>query len=96
MRQHTDSKLETLYRVFSEGQSKLAAEIVGQEEKLKDHTKHVVAVMEKVVEVVGIPKGDTPTVEELLAEARTDPVRRKLVEDAMSELEFADTEIQFP
>jgi hypothetical protein len=65
-------------------------------EAMNAHTKHVVAVMEKVVEVVGIPKGDTPTVEELLSAARSDPARRALVEQTMADLEFEDTEIQFP
>lgn len=46
-------------------------------------------------EQAAIPKGDNPTVEELLEQAKSDPVRRKLLENTLAELEFSDPQIEF-
>lgn len=46
-------------------------------------------------EQAGVPARDIPTIDELLDEARTDPVRRKLLQNTLAELEFENTEVDF-
>lgn len=47
-------------------------------------------------EVLAIPTRDIPTVEELLEQAKGDTAKRKLLQTTLAELEFADTEIEYP
>jgi hypothetical protein len=51
--------------------------------------------IDALLEQAAIPKGDTPTVEELLQSAKSDPAQRKVLENTLAELEFSDPQIEF-
>lgn len=47
-------------------------------------------------EILAIPTRDVPTVEELLAEAKTDSAKRALLQNTLAELEFESVEVEYP
>lgn len=52
--------------------------------------------LDQQAEVLAVPTRDIPTVEELLEQAKGDSAKRKLLQTTLAELEFADTEIEYP
>lgn len=55
----------------------------------------ILSALKSQAEVLAIPQRDIPTVEELLLQAKSDPVIRSTVEATLAELEFADPQIEF-
>lgn len=48
-----------------------------------------------IQDMLAIPRGDTPTVEELIEQAKAQPAVRKQLENTLAELEFSDPQIEF-
>lgn len=80
-----ESHLVTLLDRY-EGQAKDRADYLSQ---------YLGEKLDMLYEQAGVPVRDIPTIDELLAQAKSEPALRKLVESALAELEFSDPQIEF-
>jgi hypothetical protein len=62
---------------------------------MRDRLETLEASIREMHSTAAIPLGDTPTVEELIEQAKADPAKRKLFEQAINTMEFEDPLVGF-
>jgi hypothetical protein len=79
------------------GQGVNALESLIREDRFvqSDEFKRLGEKLDALYEIAGVPHGETPTIEELISEAKSDNAKRKLLQSTLAELEFSDTEIEY-
>lgn len=56
----------------------------------------VLTALSGISDTLAIPTRDIPTVEELLAQAKTDNSKRELLQRTLAEMEFESVEVEYP